>query len=269
MVRNGIGGSTQINYNAKYVGVNGHFDHFGANFHNTELGFLGARTNRNDLNSGIFLTQPDPHGWLRSVFANLYGGRDWTNEGLPVGKWVGTFSNINFINFWRVFFGFQRNFAAFDDLDTRGGPPIVRPANTFLNGGFNSDSRKQYGFGIRANGVRDDVGGWWITFSPDARLQLSPRLLGAIGVEYTSAIDSAQWIKNTDTNGDGADDNVYGRLRRHVVNITGRATYSFTRDMTLEAYLQPFVAVGDYTNIGRLTRAKSFDFRAGDPGRRS
>ena len=30
--------------------------------------------------------------------------------------------------------------------------------------------------------------------------------------------------------------------------------------MTLEAYLQPFVAVGDYTNIGRLARAKSFDF---------
>ena len=80
-------------------------------------------------------------------------------------------------------------------------------------------------------------------------------------MEYTSARDSAQWIKNLDTDADGKDDqNIYGRLRRHVVDITGRATYSFTRDMTLEAYLQPFVAVGDYANIGRLARAKSFDF---------
>jgi hypothetical protein len=30
--------------------------------------------------------------------------------------------------------------------------------------------------------------------------------------------------------------------------------------MTLEAYLQPFVAVGDYTDVRRLARARSFDF---------
>jgi Domain of unknown function (DUF5916) len=30
--------------------------------------------------------------------------------------------------------------------------------------------------------------------------------------------------------------------------------------MTLEVYLQPFVAVGDYSNIRKLARAKSFDF---------
>ena len=30
--------------------------------------------------------------------------------------------------------------------------------------------------------------------------------------------------------------------------------------MTLEAYLQPFMAVGDYTDIRKLARPKSFDF---------
>ena len=42
--------------------------------------------------------------------------------------------------------------------------------------------------------------------------------------------------------------------------MTGRATYAFSPDMTLEAYLQPFVAVGDYTDIRKLARARSFDF---------
>jgi len=260
IVKDGEGGAAQIGFNRKYVGGYGHFDHFSPTFRNADLGFLQSRPNRNDLNGGLFLAQPDPHGLLRSVFVNIYTGRDWTQEGLVIGKWLGTFDNVTFKNFWRVFFGVQRNFLTFDDLDTRGGPPIIRPANTFLNIGLNSDSRKQYGFGVRANGARDNTGGWWFSFTPDARFQFSPRLLGSAGVEYTSASDSAQWIKNTDTDGDGVDDNVYGRLRRHVMNITGRATYSFTRDMTLEAYLQPFIAVGDYTNIGRLARAKSFDF---------
>ena len=44
------------------------------------------------------------------------------------------------------------------------------------------------------------------------------------------------------------------------MNITGRATYAFSRDMTLEAFLQPFVAVGDYHDIRKLARPKSFDF---------
>jgi hypothetical protein len=30
--------------------------------------------------------------------------------------------------------------------------------------------------------------------------------------------------------------------------------------MTLEAFLQPFVAVGDYSNIGKLARPSSFEF---------
>ena len=45
-----------------------------------------------------------------------------------------------------------------------------------------------------------------------------------------------------------------------MVNITGRATYSFTRDMTLEAYLQPFVAAGDYTDVRKLAFPRSFTF---------
>ena len=39
---------------------------------------------------------------------------------------------------------------------------------------------------------------------------------------------------------------------RNVVSITARTTYAFTRDMTLEVYLQPFVAVGDYSNIRKF-----------------
>jgi hypothetical protein len=53
---------------------------------------------------------------------------------------------------------------------------------------------------------------------------------------------------------------VYGRLRRLVVNFTGRATYAFSRDMRHEAFLQPFVAVGSYSSIGKLARPSSFEF---------
>jgi hypothetical protein len=72
--------------------------------------------------------------------------------------------------------------------------------------------------------------------------------------------DIAQWITNTDVNGDGVTDNVYGTLRRNVLDVTTRATYAISRDMTLQVFLQPFVAVGAYTDIRRLAQPMSFDF---------
>ena len=65
---------------------------------------------------------------------------------------------------------------------------------------------------------------------------------------------------NTDADGDGVTDHVYGTLERDVVDVTVRTTYAFTRDLTVQAYLQPFVAVGDYNNIRRLALPRTFQF---------
>jgi hypothetical protein len=261
VLRNGLGGAMNLNYNRKYVGFGTHYDRFDRAFHNTELGFLQGRTNKNNVSANMYVAQPDPHGVVRSVFANVYTGHDWTIKGLDIGSNVGLFTNVRFTNFWNVFVNRGYNLARYDDLETRGGPPVARAAGDYFGAGIGSDSRKQWGGAMRVETWRGRDGGRSTTLSPEARFQLSARLVGSLGAEYTSALDSAQWIKNLDTDGDGKDDQyVFGRLRRHVISITGRTTYSFTRDMTLEAYLQPFVAVGDYTNIGQLARPRSFEF---------
>jgi uncharacterized protein DUF5916 len=110
------------------------------------------------------------------------------------------------------------------------------------------------------NTQHDANGGSSYEVSPFVRMRLLSRLQAQISGDYQWGRDIAQWIDNTDVTGDGVDDNIYGRLRRHVVSITGRATYAFTREMTIEAYLQPFLAVGDYTDIRQLARPRSFEF---------
>src|SRR5205814_3586458 len=107
---------------------------------------------------------------------------------------------------------------------------------------------------------KDAQGGSGVNLGPFLRMQPSSRIQAQISSNYQWGEDVAQWIRNEDVTGDGVDDNVYGRLHRHVVSITGRMTYAFSREMTLEAYLQPFVAVGDYTDIRRLAVARSFQF---------
>ena len=259
-VKSGFAGVTNVSYSGKYLGVNGHYDHISPTFRNADLGFLSSRTNKNEINGGVNLNQPDPRNVFRAQNYFVTANRRWNDEGLVFDRFIGAGTNLNFQNFWHVYLNYFYNFDRLDDLDTRGGPPIVRPKNDNINFGVGTDSRKRWNLFTNASFGHDDGGGWNGFLAPNLRLQPSSRLQTSIGASYNWGVDAAQWIQNVDADGDGIEDNVYGRLRRNILNITGRATYAFSRDMTLEAFLQPFVAVGQYANIGKLALPSSFDF---------
>ena len=254
------GGITNLNYGSKHLNAGVHYDHFGRDFRITDIGFFRQRANRNQVNGSLEVGNPDPWKKLRSVWGFFYASNDWTDEKLLIGRYSEYGVNVRFMNFWQVVGGGWRTFTIFDDLDTRGGPPILRPGNTGTFYRFNSDSRKSWSVGFYGNRYFNDAGAGGGTYSPYFSLQPSDRLQSSISLNYNYARDPAQWIQNTDTDGDGVVDHVYGTLERDVVDVTVRTTYAFTRDLTVQAYLQPFVAVGDYSNTRRLALPRSFQF---------
>ena len=139
-------------------------------------------------------------------------------------------------------------------------PPIVKLGAWFVDSFAGTDSRKPIRLSVDAHFNGNREGGFnrnynfFVTYQPKPQVQMS------ISTGITDGHDVAQWIQSEDVTGDGVTDYVYGELDRNVVSITARGTYAFTRDMTLEVYLQPFVAVGDYYNIRRLAEPMSFNF---------
>jgi hypothetical protein len=212
------------------------------------------------LSGSVSLRRPDP--WR--IFQNVQGGvgvnRVWKGDGLLLEQSVNVFSNALFLNFWNSSLSLNHSLRAFDDLDTRGGPPIVAPAATNLNAFIGTDSRKSWQVTLGVNGTRDEEGGWSASLGPQLRLLPSTNLQTSLSANYRIGRDVAQWITNRDVTGDGATDHVYGKLDQRVLDITGRAIYAFHRDMTVEVFVQPFVAVGDFTDIRRLARPSSFEF---------
>jgi hypothetical protein len=261
-VQTGGGGVTNFNFNRKYWNMWSHFDHFGRNFRVTDIGFFRGRTNRYQADGGFAIEQPDPGTRFRSYGASFCGGQGWNDERLVFDRWACANGFVTFLNFWNVNGGATRRFEALDDIDTRGGPPIIDPGQVFYFFNVNSDSRKSWRINFGGNGGvpvdgagdRDRFSYATLTLQPASQFQFS------ISANYAKGVNVAQWIENRDTDGDGIDDNVYGTLRRNVVDVTLRGTYSINRDLTFQAYLQPFVAVGDYGNIRRLARPRSFEF---------
>jgi hypothetical protein len=259
-VKTSGGGVTNFNVSRKNFNVGTHYDHFGRDFRVNDIGFFRTRANRNQAEGYAEVGQPDPWKIFRRFWGFSSYGYGWTDERLRINDYLESGVSFQFLNYWNFNVGGGRQGDAYDDLDTRGGPPIFKPGSKFLFYNANSDSRKRWQLNLGGNFWRNAVGGsggnarTGVSFQPNDRIQAS------ISANYNAGIDVAQWITNQDPDGDGVLDHVYGTLDRDVVDMTFRATYSFNRDLTVQMYLQPFVAVGDYRNIRRLALPRSFEF---------
>jgi hypothetical protein len=259
-VKNGFGGVTNFNVNRKHVNGGFHVDHFNTNFRVNDIGFLRTRTNRNRVDTSWEVGQPDPGKYLRSYWFGGFVGQSWNDARLVFERNYEGYFAFQFLNFWRGHFGTGGDGERMDDRDTRGGPPIVKPSGHYGFTHIESDTRKKLRWNLDVNGGTSRVGSLGMNYATGVSMQPSDRVQASINAEYHMGRDDAQWIANEDADGDGALDYVYGTLRRDVVDVRVRATYAFTRDLTLQAYLQPFVAVGDYDDIRKLARPSSYDF---------
>ena len=81
--------------------------------------------------------------------------------------------------------------------------------------------------------------------------------------EYSSDKTVAQWITRvgdelmTDTYGSRY---IFAHIDQKTLSFSLRLNWIFTPKLSLQAYIQPFIAVGDYDRFKELARAKSFDF---------
>jgi hypothetical protein len=259
-LQSGFGGVSNLNVSRKHAGMFAHVDHFSPKFRVDDLGFFRSRPDRTSVEGGFVVEQPDPWKIFRNVGFNMFTAHAWNGDRDPLAHIVGANFFTQFRTYWVLEMGGNREFETLDDLDTRGGPPIVTPArvNAFMFAA--SDNRKSWRLFLGGDMQRTDAGGWNARFGPGLNLKPSGRLQASISTNYIAGTDVAQWIRNEDVTGDAVDDHVYGRLHRRVIDLTVRSTYAIHRDLTVQMFLQPFVAVGDYSDIRRLARPRSFLF---------
>jgi hypothetical protein len=260
VMETGFGGVTNFNYNSKHLGVFSHYDYFNSTFKNTDLGFFANRNNKTQVNGGIDLRQPDPTRWFRSASYNANYFTQYNGDWLLLDSSFANGVSIDFLNYWETFVGGGKYAEAYDDLDTRGGPPIVKPGGWFSDVFLGTDTRKRIRLSVDGHFRGNAAGGFNRDYNFRLNYQPSSQVQMSISTGITDGHDDAQWIESEDVTGDGVTDYVYGELDRNVINVTARGTYAFSRDMTLEVYLQPFVAVGDYSNIRRLAEPNSYKF---------
>jgi hypothetical protein len=230
-------------------------------FESGDLGYL-SRTDAINYHVGTGYKWNDPTPYYRDIevlgsyFASSDFGGNLTWRGL-LGKIYYQFPNYHSFE-WYYDYGFE----SVDNRRTRGGPLMLNLPAYEYGVNYYTDSRNDYieeaywyayeGF----DGFYHNLS-LYLTMRPSSNVSIT------IGPGYTLHSNKAQWV---DVFSDPNATLTY--LKRYIfadlnykeISAQIRLNWTFTPTLSIQMFVQPLFATGNYTNFKEFARPRSFDF---------
>jgi hypothetical protein len=150
-----------------------------------------------------------------------------------------------------------------DDRITRGGPAMLYRGDYFVGGGFGSDSRKRLSFQAETEWVEDEFGGTSQMYYASITYRPTPAIRISLAPNYRHTHEVAQYVS---TLPDASYTPTYGKrylfatLDQRTLDIGLRTEWTVSARLSMQLFLQPFIASGDYHGFKYLTRARDDEF---------
>jgi len=202
--------------------------------------------------------------WSRNKFAGVWTNNAWNFDGTPIFRNVGGSSNATLKNFWGVGLNGNYNPRYYDDRLLRGGPLAYRPAQFYVGGFLNSDTRRKVWFNpyvnltqVLGNDAWSANGGVYMESRPLSNLHIT------FGPDYSRNVSVSQWVRNVSDAGATATfgtRHVFANLEQTTLSLVTRLNWTMTPRLSLQTYLQPFVATGSYSEFKEFAAPRGFDF---------
>ncbi len=212
--------------------------------------------------------QPDAgvHFLSWAVNTNVWGSATTGGELLGSGGSVDVSGQL--LNFWNARVGVALENLALDPGALRGGPALR--VDPFVNGwvGISSDGRKavsvQANAGMARTPADDSFRG---NVSGTVTVQARSNLELALGPSYAVGSNGTQYVDEV-ADLDGMAHHVFARIRQKTLALTVRGAWTFTPDLSLQVYAQPFIAAGAYEDLKQAsdTHAASYQDRFAEYG---
>jgi hypothetical protein len=194
---------------------------------------------------------------IGGAFASYdFGGNKIWEGGLV--SFQGTFRN-----FWEFNTMFAYNPQTVSNDRTRGGPLSLTPWGYQIDTMLSTDTRRPIVVEGQSSFYRRPA--WGDQWNGQLAVRWKPRSNISMSIGPTVALEknAVQWVTRvtdpamTATYGSRY---VFGRIDQKVLGSEIRVDWTFTPKLTLQAYLQPFIAVGTYGEFKELAEPKSVNY---------
>lgn len=260
---NGWGGRLALNKQKGNFLFNAAFGLLSPGFDPNDVGFQHGGSDK--INGHILFGYYSPHPG--KVFRNwlIFGGPFWNYDFGGNKTWEGILLDVEgqFLNYWSFETMFAYNPKTMSNTLTRGGPLARIPAGYQIDLEIDSDSRKPIVVSVFNTLYKRPTEGfsWYgevsVRWKPRSNISLS------IGPSYNVERSKIQWVTRiddplmTETYGTRY---IFGKIFQRTLSSNIRLNWTFTPNLSLQLYLQPFLAVGQYDEFKELARPKKYEY---------
>jgi hypothetical protein len=231
-------------------------------FEANDLGFE-TRVDSWDINVAMQYRDMEPDRRTRFYQIDFLPTLEWNFDGDLVGANVFLGSIQQWPNYWMSSTAISAHPETDNDRLTRGGPVARNPGGASVSQWISTDQRKSYNFSGNFTYSWNARGGWGImpslgfTFRPSSAVEVSLepsyRNTGAVA-QYVSAVEDPTADRTFGAR------YVFSDLEQTVLSMDTRVSWTFTPRLSLQLYLQPFVAKGDYSAFKELHAPRVWDW---------
>ncbi len=205
------------------------------------------------FNGNVGAQWTTPTSWYRNVFATIGGATQYNYDGDRTATELQGFYGMEFPNYWNLRTFVIRDVPSFDDRLTRGGPVVKRAGYDLANVEVSTDARSTavLDFVVQVTrGIDDPTHGLKVT--PGLALKPAANIFIQLSPSYRTNEDAAQYVTAvpdpTATSFYGTR-YVFGFVRTKTISLDTRINWTFTPNLTLQLYAQPFIASGNYSSF--------------------
>lgn len=227
-------------------------------FESNDVGF-SSQADRIWMSGNVVRSVTEPNRFARQMWFSLGGQAAFNYSGDRIDGQTNAYAQLSLLNYWTVTAMNILRPRKMDDQLTRGGPVVARAAQAYWDVAVMSDTRKALSFSIEPNVGCGDGSCTWafsarVTARPAANVSLS------LGPTWEDDRTRSQYVT---TVADPTATAMYGNryvfafLRQKTLAVDTRLSVTFTPTLTLELYLQPFIASGAYSAFHEFDRPRS------------
>jgi len=259
----GWGGRFYINKQKGNFLLNAAFGALSPGFDPNDVGFQHGMSDKINAHLLTGYYQPQPGKLFRNWL--IYGG-PFRNYDFGGNKtWDGYLVIVEgqFLNYWGFNTMFAYNPKTISNNLTRGGPLALLPSGYQINWNLNTDNRKPIVISGHGSYYSRPTDGYNLSSSVSLRWKPRTNISFSFGPEYYVRKSSIQWVTRvddplmTETFGTRY---VFGGYYQRMLSSNIRLNWTFNPNLSLQLYLQPLLAVGEYNQFKELARPKKYEY---------
>ncbi|HET9423736.1 MAG TPA: DUF5916 domain-containing protein [Gemmatimonadaceae bacterium] len=262
---------TSLGGHAEEIAIQKNGDSFGSlaiknvspGFEINDVGFHG-RVDYRAISPFWGLQRNQRDKYTLNKFAGVWWNGAWNGDDDMLFSGFGSSASATFVNRQNANIGFGGQVRTMDDRLLRGGPVAERPAGWYAQASFGTDQRRRFSLNPSVNyqaNIDDPSWSWngnlFIETRPSTQVRVT------FGPSYSREFSTSQYTRSvtdalmTETFGSRY---VFADLNQTVFSLDTRIEWTLTSKLSVQSYLQPFVAVGRYDSFKEFQTPREYDF---------